>query len=254
MFEKITSDTLRARIAKQIRDAILSGTLKEGSKLVERNLATELGASLTAVREGLIELEWEGFIVKKKNSGTHVIKLSPADVEQIFEVRTVLEAHAFASAAANATPEDIQHLEHAYEEMVEAAKSKDARFYNQRDVAFHSAVWRATHNDFLKAALKRAILPYFSYTAIRIGSVNPLVLQNDAAGHFPLLEAIKSRNSEAARRAFQQCIQDWLDIARAELTADGEGPGPRGGENPAEPGQNQGVRSTNSPSPNEVGV
>lgn len=242
MFEKLTSDTLRARIARQIRDAILSGRLQEGSKLVERNLAAELGASLTAVREGLIELEWEGFIVKKKNSGTQVIKLTPADVEKIFDVRSVLEAHAFAAAAANATDEDIAGLEQAYQEMLEAARNQDARLYNQRDVAFHSAVWRATHNDFLKAALKRAILPYFSYTAIRIGSVNPLALQNDAAGHLPLLEAIKARDPQAASRAFQQGIEDWLAVAREELAECGPAP------------DAQGLRSTNSTTPKPVGV
>jgi DNA-binding GntR family transcriptional regulator len=243
MFEKITSDTLRARIARQIRDAILSGRLQEGSKLVERNLAAELGASLTAVREGLIELEWEGFIVKKKNSGTQVIKLSTADVEKIFDVRSVLEAYAFASAAANATDEDIPPLEQAYQEMLEAARNQDPRLYNQCDVAFHSSVWRATHNDFLKAALKRAILPYFSYTAIRIGSVNPQVLQKDAAGHLPLLEAIKGHDPEAARRAFQQTIQDWFAVAREELAESGTA-GP----------EVQGLRSTNSTTPKPVGV
>jgi len=217
MFEKIASHTLRERIASQIRDAILSGRLQEGSKLVERNLAAELGASLTAVREGLIELEWEGFIVKKKNSGTQVIKLTPADVEKIFEVRTVLEALAFATAAVNATDEDISRLEQAYQEMLEEARNQDVRLYNQRDVAFHSAVWSASHNDFLNAALKRAILPYFSYTAIRIGSVNPRVLQNAVASHLALLEAIKAHDPKTARRAFQQSIQEWLAVAREEL-------------------------------------
>jgi DNA-binding GntR family transcriptional regulator len=220
MFKKLTSDTLRSRIAKQIRDAILGGSLKEGSKLVERNLAAELGASLTAVREGLIELEWEGFIVKKKNSGTHVIKLSPGDVEKIFEVRLVLEAHAFAVAATNATPEDIQHLEQAYVEMLEAARNKDARLFNQKDLAWHSLVWRSTHNPFLRAALKCAILPYFSYTAIRISSVNPLVLYNDAAGHYPLLEAIKAHDAEGAHKAFRSAMEGWLAVAKAELSTD----------------------------------
>jgi len=246
MFEKITSDTLRSRIAKQIRDAILSGSLKEGSKLVERNLAGELGASLTAVREGLIELEWEGFIVKKKNSGTHVIKLSPADVEKIFETRAVIESHAFAVAAANATAEDLEQLAKAYDGMLDAARNQDARLYNQKDVAFHSAVWRATHNDFLEAALKRAILPYFSYTAIRIGSVNPFLLHRDAADHSPLLQALQQHNAEAARQAFEHSVSDWLAIARTEL-AESDAAAPDR-ENP------QGTRPTNSTSPKAVGV
>ena len=219
MFTKVKSDTLRTRIAQQIRDAILGGTLKEGSKLVERNLANELGASLTAVREGLIELEWEGFIVKKKMSGTHVVRLGLKDVEKIFQVREVLEALAFSEAALNASEGVIAELEKGYTEMMDAARNKDARLYNQKDMAWHQAVWQASNNDFLVAALKRAVLPYFSYTAIRIGSVDPFVLYHDASDHFPLLEAIKAHDAVGARRIFTEKIQSWLALARVELAA-----------------------------------
>ena len=220
MFNKLSSETLRTRIAQQIRDAILSGTLREGSKLVERNLATQLGASLTAVREGLIELEWEGFIVKKKMSGTHVVKLTLEDVEKIFLVRRILECVAFCEAAVNATDLDISNLESGYVSMVEAAQNKDPRLYNQKDVAWHQLVWRATNNEFLVAALKRAVLPYFSYTAIRIDAVDPSVLCNDAEDHFPLLEAIKAHDRSAAKAQFDKKVESWFNLARAELSPD----------------------------------
>jgi DNA-binding GntR family transcriptional regulator len=218
MFEKLRSDTLRARIAHQIRDAILKGALKEGERLVERKLAIELGASLTAVREGLIELELEGFIIKKRNSGTHVTKLALADVEKIFELRAVLESYAFGEAARNATPEDVDSLERCYLEMVGAARNRDALAYNHKDVAWHSLVWQLTKNEFLQAALKRAILPYFASTAIRYSSVDPFVLLHDASGHYPLLEAIKARDPEAAQRAYAERISEWLRVTRLEFS------------------------------------
>lgn len=224
MFTKVKSDTLRTRIAQQIRDAILSGTLKEGSRLVERNLASELGASLTAVREGLIELEWEGFIVKKQMSGTHVVKLTLRDVEKIFRVREVLESMAFADAASNATDSAITELENGYTEMIDAARNKDALLYNQKDMAWHQAVWKATRNEFLVAALRRAVLPYFSYTAIRIEAVDPFVLYHDASEHFPLLQAIKAHEVDNARRIFTEKIQSWLALARVEISRGGHSP------------------------------
>ncbi|MBI1788074.1 MAG: GntR family transcriptional regulator, partial [Acidobacteria bacterium] len=73
-FEKLPNNTLRGRIAEKIREAILDGTLEEGERLVERKLAQEFGASLTAVREALVELETDGFIAKLPNSATHVIR------------------------------------------------------------------------------------------------------------------------------------------------------------------------------------
>jgi DNA-binding GntR family transcriptional regulator len=67
---------LRDRIAEVLRKAILDGSLAEGSRIVERKLAAQFDTSLTAVREALIELEVEGFVVKKPNSATFVTQLS----------------------------------------------------------------------------------------------------------------------------------------------------------------------------------
>jgi len=98
-FERLPNYSLRGRIAETLREAILSGSVQEGQRLIERKLATELGASLTAVREALIELEMEGFITKRRNAATYVTKLSAADVRKIYDVRRILEGFAFEQAA-----------------------------------------------------------------------------------------------------------------------------------------------------------
>src|SRR2546430_4532710 len=90
IFTKLPATSLRSRIAAQIRDAILTGTLREGDRLVERKLAAELGASVTSVREAMIELEAEGFLTKKPNSATHLTRLTPPYREKILHVRHVL--------------------------------------------------------------------------------------------------------------------------------------------------------------------
>jgi len=95
----LPSYSLRGRIAETLREAILNGTLEEGQRLVERSLAAQLGASLTAVREALIELEMEGFIQKRRNASTYVTKLTLEDAEKIFAVRSALEAYAVEQAA-----------------------------------------------------------------------------------------------------------------------------------------------------------
>src|SRR6516225_9958389 len=78
VFQKLAKEklTLRGRIAEQIRDAILNGTLDEGERIVERKLAAQFGASLTVIREAIVQLEGEGFITKRPNSSTHVTTLS----------------------------------------------------------------------------------------------------------------------------------------------------------------------------------
>ena len=218
MFERLTPHTLRGRIAQQIRSAILSGKLKEGERLVERKLAGALGASLTAVREALIELESEGFILKKTNLGTYVNKMTLEDVEKVFRVRRALEAFALGEAARNGTAEQVEKLERIYVQMVDAARATDTRAFNHADMNWHLLLWEMTGNEYLQAALRRAVLPYFTFIAIRITTVDSLSLLRDANGHLPLLETIKAHDAERAERAFTAALDDWLEITRGEFT------------------------------------
>jgi len=217
MFQKLKPNTLRGRIAEQIRDAILGGALKEGERLVERKLASALGTSLTAVREALIELESEGFILKKTNFGTYVTKMSFEDVQKVFRLRRVLESFAMGEAARHRTAEQVEELEKIYLEMVEAARAKDSRAFNKADMRWHLMVWQMPGNEYLQAALRRGVLPYFAFIAIRITTVDPLRLLRDAYGHLPLLEAIKRGDPEKAEEVFKSTIDDWLAIAQSEF-------------------------------------
>src|SRR5206468_4208492 len=120
VFEKIPSHTLRSQIAERIRGAILSGSLKEGQRLVERQLAAQFATSLTAVREALIELEATGFVIKKPNATTHVTKLSKGAAEKIFVFRRIMEGFAVEEAARQATSKHLEALEAIYFRLLDA--------------------------------------------------------------------------------------------------------------------------------------
>ncbi len=215
VFEKLTTSTLRERIAEKIREAILTGTLREGERLVERKLATQFATSLTAVREALIELETEGFVTKKPNAATHVTKLTLEGAEKIFALRRVLEAFAVEEAARRATPEQIQELEDHYRDMLQAATKKNTRIFIRRDFAFHEKIWEAAGNEYLAIALERIVVPVFAFSAIRIDSRQAFDLSQDAQSHLPMLEAIKVKDPEAARKAFLAGLEEWLSNTRA---------------------------------------
>jgi len=206
VFTKLETASLRTRIATQIREAILAGTLREGDRLVERTLAAELGASVTSVREAMIELEAEGFLTKKLNSATYVTRLTRDDVRKIFELRRVLEAYAVEEACKQATPEDGLKLEAVYEELERCALANDSKGLVNADIEFHKLIWEFTRNPFLEAALKRAILPYFAYASIR----RPPDPERDAYSHRVLVDVIKNNDVQGARRAFEQSFGSWV--------------------------------------------
>ena len=224
VFERLSSSTLRERIVEKLKTAILTGTLREGDRLVERQLAAQFQTSLTAVREALIQLETEGFVSKKPNAATHVTKLSMEAAEKIFAVRRILEVFAVEEAARLASPEQVQRLEAAYLELLHTARVHNAQLFILKDLALHEAMWQITANEYLEAALRRTVHPIFAFTAIRILSCHPFDLLQDAHSHQPIIEAIKAKNSTAAREAFLDAVDDWLLKTKSYVFGQSEDP------------------------------
>lgn len=212
LFSKISNRSLRDQIAQKIREAVLNNSLKPGDRLVERKLAAQFGASLTAVREALITLEVDGFVVKKHNSSTYVTDFSQHELEKAFEFRRVLEGYALELAIRLATDEQIKSLELAYLDMVNGAAKGDLDLFLRKDYDWHEAVWVLTDNEFLVAALRRLVLPLFAFSAIRIHSGSPLDLLVDAHRHQTMLDSIKSRDIEGCRKALDHIVDEWLSV------------------------------------------
>jgi DNA-binding GntR family transcriptional regulator len=219
-FTRIPSVPLRDRIADAVRKAILNGSLPEGSRIVERQLAAQFEISLTAVREALIRVEAEGFIVKKPNASTYVASVSFEANEKIFKARRVLETYAVEEAARNATPEQIRGLERAYREMLEAARARDPESFILHDYALHQMIWSISGNEYVAAALQRIIPPVFAFAAMRMSKEgHAFDLAQDAHSHLALVTAIKHKDPKHARTVFLAALDTWLASSRTHVFA-----------------------------------
>jgi DNA-binding GntR family transcriptional regulator len=219
LFEKLTNNTLRGRIAEQMRGAILNGTLAAGQRIVERAIAAEFGASLTSVREAIIQLESEGFITKKPNASTYVTQLSLPEAEKIFAVRGVLEEFAIREAARVATPEDVALLQRLHMAMVDSAREEDGKQLIQRDFAFHEGIWKISGNEYLVWSLRRTVLPLFAFSAIRFAATHSFDLMQDAYSHLPLVNAIQAKDPDLAGKELARGMSVWLNQARGFVNA-----------------------------------
>ena len=90
---------LREVVCETLREAIISGVLRPGERLMEIQLAEELGVSRTPVREAIRKLELEGFVIMIPRRGTYVADLSIKDINEVFEVRSALDSLANGLAA-----------------------------------------------------------------------------------------------------------------------------------------------------------
>ena len=123
---------LRELVFDALREAILSGTLKPGDRLMEVQLAEEMGVSRTPVREAIRKLELEGLVVMVPRKGAYVSGLSLKDAADLFEIRQSLEGLAASLAAERITDEEIKMLEDSFKQLVEATKKSSCGRHNEK--------------------------------------------------------------------------------------------------------------------------
>lgn len=103
--------TVEEMVVAAIREAVLTGIYGPGDKLPQEKLAQALGASRIPVRAALRQLEAEGLVVFSPHRGATVRTLAPADVQEIYELRILLETFALRSAIDKINPEEVDELE-----------------------------------------------------------------------------------------------------------------------------------------------
>jgi len=216
----VQSVTLRQQIVMRIRQAILDGSMEPGQRLVERTLGAELGASLSAVREAIVQLEAEGLITKRTNTRTNVAVLTPDEIAQSFAIRRTLERIAVQEAAKRAGTSDIQLLTNVFEHVLQAAEQNLRGVYVTADFAWHEALWKISGNDVLAATLRRLVLPLFGLRSSRVVLVKNFSLIDDARLHAPILDAIACNDPAAAVGAFERGICEWQSQVEAISQAD----------------------------------
>jgi DNA-binding GntR family transcriptional regulator len=131
--------TLRDLVLQRVKLEIVSGHSTDRTVYTVPSLATELGVSTTPVREALLELSRNGFLMPMRNRGFRVKALSVDDLNDIFAVREVLESFAMTSVASTRIF-DIDHLNKLADEVAAAVKRKDNLGYLEKDRAFHIAL------------------------------------------------------------------------------------------------------------------
>src|SRR5437764_390792 len=93
-----------------LKNAIVSGALSPGERLVEEDLARQFGIGRTAVRTALVRLEHDGLVNRQRNRGASVRRVSEAEAVEILEARAALESLAARHAAARATRSQVREL------------------------------------------------------------------------------------------------------------------------------------------------
>lgn len=137
---------LRDVVFNTLRQAILTGELKPGERLMEIHLANRLGVSRTPIREAIRKLELEGLVTMIPRRGAEVAQITEKSLQDVLEVRRTLDALSVELACERISEEELLQLEAACKKVEEAIAGKDLKKIAQADVAFHDIIVKATRN------------------------------------------------------------------------------------------------------------
>ncbi len=212
------------RVTATLRDEIIDGRRPPGSRLVERELAAELGVSRVPVREALRNLVGEGLATPRPRSWTVVREFSEADIDDLMEVRSGLETLTAQLAAQRRSATDLSRLGELVERARSAAEHGDAGAARRFGADFHEELTRIAGNNVLS-----------ELAAITRGRMRWLLSQHEelvemVTEHAEIYAAVANANAERAaelaRRHLETSRRAARRVARPGPVADREFPRP----------------------------
>jgi DNA-binding GntR family transcriptional regulator len=202
----------RSVLADQVKDRILEGILngyyQPDSRIVETQVARELGTSQAPVREALRGLEALGVVEITPFRGARVRRPSRREIIEAYTVRSTLEALASRLAVPRMTDQDIAELAGYLKAMRAAARNDDGRGVAEADARFHGRIVELAANGTLERVW--GTLEPFSrtYITLVVPGADP---KWSADLHAPILAAIERRDTEEVVRALQRHFDEVSD-------------------------------------------
>lgn len=197
---------LREVVFESLREAIIGGILMPGERLMEQQLAEELGVSRTPVREAIRKLELEGFVVMIPRKGAYVAGISLKDVADVFEIRAALEGLAAGLAAERITDDELEELERILVRKAEIIEENNLEQLIEIDTMFHDHLYRASRNEKLVQIINnlREQIQRFRSTTLAYPGRMKVALEE----HKKIVEAISERNVVLAQQLAQEHIEN----------------------------------------------
>jgi DNA-binding GntR family transcriptional regulator len=211
-----TQDTIsRSVLADQVKEwllaAILDGTYPPNARIIETQVAKELGTSQAPIREALRGLEALGMVDIVPFHGARVRQTGTDELLEAYLVRSALEVLGAQLAAKRMTDDDIEAIAAQGERMYRAADAGDAKAVAREDAALHELILTCSGNKTL-VRVWRSLEPFFRTYITLVGPRSDP--QWSAHLHDPILEAVRARDSDR----LVQAIERHFDEVHTSLT------------------------------------
>ncbi len=193
----IRAGSLRDQVRRSLQAAMVAGELAPGELYSAPALGERFGVSATPVREAMLDLAKDGFVVAERNRGFRVVEMSDADLDEICQIRLLLEVPSTVQAAKIVTSEVLDQLTELAELIVDAAARGDLIDYLDSDRRFHVLLISQLGNERLTELVDRLRRQTRLFGLVALAKSGVLV--TSAAEHHQLVETIRAGDSAATK-------------------------------------------------------
>lgn len=210
--------TASAAAADLIRQAVVDGRVSPGQRLKEEELAQQLGISRTPIREALLVLQTEGLLEATPNRGATVRSYDAAELEEMYELRAVLEGHAARRAAARVTPEQLDELRASCDRFALLLEGDDLPALVAENNLFHQVILDAAGSERLGGMVRQVValpLVYKSYLWY-----SPAQASASLHIHLQLVTALERGDGERAELVMREHVFEARDVLVRQVEAE----------------------------------
>ncbi len=204
ILENAGHGSLGHRIFCILRDKILNEEYEKGQKLNEVVLSKELNISRTPIREALKQ--------SIPNKGVYVLGFSSRDIDDMLEIRVVLESLSVQLAIDRVTQEELDRIKEIYDLLEFYAEKNDQERFTEVNIDFHEAIYRATHSQYFEQLLSD--INYYIHVTSRHSIKQPNRLIEAAQEHKEIYEAIVKKDKALAKANVEKHIRKTQSLVR----------------------------------------
>jgi len=201
--EQIEEKTLlRKKIYDMLKEAIISGELEPGERIIELELAEKIGISRTPIREAIRQLESKGYFESIEKGGVRVAKISEKEIKDWSEIKNVLNEFAIKKAVNNITYEQLEELEKVLEDIKDAVEEENESKISLKNERFHEIIFEASNNGLIKSIGKE----FQNYSLLLRSYLSHFTTRRENAyiEHKKIFEALKNKDQNEAVKLMRE--------------------------------------------------
>lgn len=207
--------SLREEVYDTLKKSILYGKLKGGQRLIEEQLADQIGISRTPVREAFHKLERDDLVTRLPKGGFAVREFTREDVEEIFGIRTALESYAAYIATLHMTPDRLSALEKKIQETEKALRRGNDERVVQLHTEFHDLLYKSCKSKKLTEMINNFRDYFYRYRSALLKT--RYGIRDSMEGHRHMLEGMKKKNPRLVERLVRKHLERGKDIIMKEI-------------------------------------